>query len=204
MSAPQFESKGSHISARNGSCFLVRHTPHPRRVCHIKGEVIQSPRMSLSPLYLDYLMIPVGKHRGVIQNTEPLVRHRHWLLGPDASTGARAEEACRQPLCRHLPLDYLVDRKGTWRGAKGATQEAQGSNWRSGMKVRQQLTQWYESISIFDNLYSRVNIYMLNTSLENHACHSLFHSLSILFLLLLPFPLSSLSPPFPLFIILKI
>ncbi|XP_076998839.1 uncharacterized protein C4orf17 homolog [Tamandua tetradactyla] len=22
---------------RNGSCFLVRHTPHPRRVCHIKG-----------------------------------------------------------------------------------------------------------------------------------------------------------------------
>nr|XP_031324843.1 uncharacterized protein C4orf17 homolog isoform X1 [Camelus dromedarius] len=37
VSAPQFESKGSHISARNGSCFLVRHTPHPRRVCHIKG-----------------------------------------------------------------------------------------------------------------------------------------------------------------------
>ncbi|XP_057585892.1 uncharacterized protein C4orf17 homolog [Hippopotamus amphibius kiboko] len=36
-SAPQFESKGSHISARNGSCFLVRNTPHPRRVCHIKG-----------------------------------------------------------------------------------------------------------------------------------------------------------------------
>ena len=140
MSAPQFESKGSHISARNGSCFLVRHTPHPRRVCHIKGEVIQSPRMSLSPLYSDYLMIPVGKHRGVIQNTEPLVRHRHWLLGPDASTGARAEEACRQPLCRHLPLDYLVDRKGTWRGAKGATQEAQGSNWHSGMKVSQFLT----------------------------------------------------------------
>ncbi|XP_049743023.1 uncharacterized protein C4orf17 homolog [Elephas maximus indicus] len=23
--------------ARNESCFLVRHTPHPRRVCHIKG-----------------------------------------------------------------------------------------------------------------------------------------------------------------------
>ncbi|KAM5255878.1 uncharacterized protein C4orf17 homolog [Ctenodactylus gundi] len=23
--------------ARPGSCFLVRHTPHPRRVCHIKG-----------------------------------------------------------------------------------------------------------------------------------------------------------------------
>uniref|UniRef100_A0A8C3W6G6 Chromosome 4 open reading frame 17 n=1 Tax=Catagonus wagneri TaxID=51154 RepID=A0A8C3W6G6_9CETA len=37
MSTPQFESKSSHISARNGSCFLVRHTPHPRRVCHIKG-----------------------------------------------------------------------------------------------------------------------------------------------------------------------
>lgn len=37
MSAPQFESKGSHIMARNGSYFLVRHTPHPRRVCHIKG-----------------------------------------------------------------------------------------------------------------------------------------------------------------------
>ncbi|XP_077624173.1 uncharacterized protein C4orf17 homolog [Crocuta crocuta] len=37
MSAPQFESKGSHIMARNGGCFLVRHTPHPRRVCHIKG-----------------------------------------------------------------------------------------------------------------------------------------------------------------------
>uniref|UniRef100_A0A287BKN7 Chromosome 8 C4orf17 homolog n=4 Tax=Sus scrofa TaxID=9823 RepID=A0A287BKN7_PIG len=37
MSAPQFESKSSHISARNGNCFLVRHTPHPRRVCHIKG-----------------------------------------------------------------------------------------------------------------------------------------------------------------------
>eukprot|EP00070_Physeter_catodon_P040583 XP_028347477.1 uncharacterized protein C4orf17 homolog isoform X2 [Physeter catodon] len=31
------ESKGSHISERNGSSFLVRHTPHPRRVCHIKG-----------------------------------------------------------------------------------------------------------------------------------------------------------------------
>ncbi|XP_049486873.1 uncharacterized protein C4orf17 homolog isoform X1 [Panthera uncia] len=37
MSAPQFESKCSHIMARNGGCFLVRHTPHPRRVCHIKG-----------------------------------------------------------------------------------------------------------------------------------------------------------------------
>ncbi|XP_016079082.1 PREDICTED: uncharacterized protein C4orf17 homolog [Miniopterus natalensis] len=36
-SAPQLESKGSHSMARNGSCFLVRHTPHPRRVCHIKG-----------------------------------------------------------------------------------------------------------------------------------------------------------------------
>ncbi|XP_008050640.1 uncharacterized protein C4orf17 homolog [Carlito syrichta] len=36
-SAPQFESKGSYAMARNGSCFLVRHTPHPRRVCHIKG-----------------------------------------------------------------------------------------------------------------------------------------------------------------------
>ncbi|XP_008585413.1 PREDICTED: uncharacterized protein C4orf17 homolog [Galeopterus variegatus] len=33
----QLESKGSHITARNGNCFLVRHTPHPRRVCHIKG-----------------------------------------------------------------------------------------------------------------------------------------------------------------------
>ncbi|XP_013965508.2 uncharacterized protein C4orf17 homolog [Canis lupus familiaris] len=37
MSAVPFESKGSHIMARNGGCFLVRHTPHPRRVCHIKG-----------------------------------------------------------------------------------------------------------------------------------------------------------------------
>ncbi|XP_045843524.1 uncharacterized protein C4orf17 homolog [Meles meles] len=36
-SALPFESKGGHIMARNGSCFLVRHTPHPRRVCHIKG-----------------------------------------------------------------------------------------------------------------------------------------------------------------------
>ncbi|EFB21090.1 hypothetical protein PANDA_017935, partial [Ailuropoda melanoleuca] len=36
-SALPFESKGSHIMARNGGCFLVRHTPHPRRVCHIKG-----------------------------------------------------------------------------------------------------------------------------------------------------------------------
>ncbi|XP_027455174.1 uncharacterized protein C4orf17 homolog isoform X2 [Zalophus californianus] len=36
-SALPFENKGSHIMARNGSCFLVRHTPHPRRVCHIKG-----------------------------------------------------------------------------------------------------------------------------------------------------------------------
>ncbi|XP_002717004.2 uncharacterized protein C4orf17 homolog [Oryctolagus cuniculus] len=33
--ALQFESKGSR--ARNANCFLVRHTPHPRRVCHIKG-----------------------------------------------------------------------------------------------------------------------------------------------------------------------
>ncbi|KAM9237237.1 uncharacterized protein C4orf17 homolog [Dugong dugon] len=33
----QFERKDSPIMARNGSCFLVRHTPHPRRVCHIKG-----------------------------------------------------------------------------------------------------------------------------------------------------------------------
>ncbi|KAL1772228.1 hypothetical protein HispidOSU_011147 [Sigmodon hispidus] len=31
------ECKGSHMTARNESCFLVRHTPHPRRVCHIKG-----------------------------------------------------------------------------------------------------------------------------------------------------------------------
>ncbi|KAH0505944.1 hypothetical protein LTLLF_175530 [Microtus ochrogaster] len=31
------EGKGSHVTARNESCFLVRHTPHPRRVCHIKG-----------------------------------------------------------------------------------------------------------------------------------------------------------------------
>ncbi|KAM5340287.1 uncharacterized protein C4orf17 homolog [Glossophaga mutica] len=37
MSASQFESKSSHSVARIGSCFLVRHTPHPRRVCHIKG-----------------------------------------------------------------------------------------------------------------------------------------------------------------------
>ncbi|XP_029798642.1 uncharacterized protein C4orf17 homolog [Suricata suricatta] len=37
VSASQFESKGSHIMDRNGGCFLVRHTPHPRRVCHIKG-----------------------------------------------------------------------------------------------------------------------------------------------------------------------
>ncbi|EPQ02071.1 Hypothetical protein D623_10012974 [Myotis brandtii] len=36
-STPQFESKGSHSVSRNGSCYLVRHTPHPRRVCHIKG-----------------------------------------------------------------------------------------------------------------------------------------------------------------------
>ncbi|XP_053453269.1 uncharacterized protein C4orf17 homolog [Nycticebus coucang] len=34
---PQFEVKGSHIMARNRGSFLVRHTPHPRRVCHIKG-----------------------------------------------------------------------------------------------------------------------------------------------------------------------
>nr|KAF6430828.1 hypothetical protein HJG63_001872 [Rousettus aegyptiacus] len=37
MTAPPFDTKSSHIMARNGSCFLVRHTPHPRRVCHIKG-----------------------------------------------------------------------------------------------------------------------------------------------------------------------
>ncbi|XP_035149152.1 uncharacterized protein C4orf17 homolog [Callithrix jacchus] len=36
-SALWIEGKGSHITARNVSCFLVRHTPHPRRVCHIKG-----------------------------------------------------------------------------------------------------------------------------------------------------------------------
>ncbi|XP_036266679.1 uncharacterized protein C4orf17 homolog [Pipistrellus kuhlii] len=35
-STPQFESKTSHSLTRNGS-YLVRHTPHPRRVCHIKG-----------------------------------------------------------------------------------------------------------------------------------------------------------------------
>ncbi|XP_027791213.2 uncharacterized protein C4orf17 homolog [Marmota flaviventris] len=33
----QFESKSNPIVTRNGGCFLVRHTPHPRRVCHIKG-----------------------------------------------------------------------------------------------------------------------------------------------------------------------
>ncbi|XP_066242582.1 uncharacterized protein C4orf17 homolog [Saccopteryx leptura] len=37
MSAFQCERKSSHSTAGNGSCFLVRHTPHPRRVCHIKG-----------------------------------------------------------------------------------------------------------------------------------------------------------------------
>ncbi|XP_044538215.1 uncharacterized protein C4orf17 homolog [Gracilinanus agilis] len=26
-----------HDVAKNANCFLVRHTPHPRRVCHIKG-----------------------------------------------------------------------------------------------------------------------------------------------------------------------
>ncbi|XP_007495960.1 uncharacterized protein C4orf17 homolog isoform X2 [Monodelphis domestica] len=26
-----------HDVSRNANCFLVRHTPHPRRVCHIKG-----------------------------------------------------------------------------------------------------------------------------------------------------------------------
>ncbi|KAM4834284.1 uncharacterized protein C4orf17 homolog isoform 2-T4 [Thomomys bottae] len=36
-SAPQLECRGSHIIPRNENCFLVRHTPHPRRVCHIKG-----------------------------------------------------------------------------------------------------------------------------------------------------------------------
>ena len=57
----------------------------------------------------------------------------------------------------------------------------------------QQLTQWDESASIFNKLYSCANVYMLNTSLENHACHSLFHSLSILSLL-------SPLPPFPPFL----
>lgn len=78
MSAPRFESKGSHISARNGTCFLVRHTPHPRRVCHIKGEVIQSPRMFLSSLHLDYLMILVGKH-GVLFK----ILNHWWGTGTD-------------------------------------------------------------------------------------------------------------------------
>ncbi|XP_012593868.2 uncharacterized protein C4orf17 homolog isoform X1 [Microcebus murinus] len=36
-STPQFLVKGSRIKTRNESYFLVRHTPHPRRVCHIKG-----------------------------------------------------------------------------------------------------------------------------------------------------------------------
>nr|KAF6499257.1 hypothetical protein HJG59_001881 [Molossus molossus] len=36
-SAVQLESKGSHSMARNGSCYLVRHTPHPRRVCPVRG-----------------------------------------------------------------------------------------------------------------------------------------------------------------------
>ncbi|XP_019517192.1 PREDICTED: uncharacterized protein C4orf17 homolog [Hipposideros armiger] len=36
-SALRFESKGRHMMEKNESCFLVRHTPHPRRVCHIKG-----------------------------------------------------------------------------------------------------------------------------------------------------------------------
>ncbi|CAH6789027.1 uncharacterized protein C4orf17 homolog [Phodopus roborovskii] len=31
------EAKSSHVLTRNENCFLVRHTPHPRRVCHIKG-----------------------------------------------------------------------------------------------------------------------------------------------------------------------
>ncbi|XP_075399657.1 uncharacterized protein C4orf17 homolog [Tenrec ecaudatus] len=33
----QFERKDSPGLTGSGSCFLVRHTPHPRRVCHIKG-----------------------------------------------------------------------------------------------------------------------------------------------------------------------
>ncbi|XP_003468068.2 uncharacterized protein C4orf17 homolog isoform X1 [Cavia porcellus] len=33
----QLKSRGCRSSGRSGSCFLVRHTPHPRRVCHIKG-----------------------------------------------------------------------------------------------------------------------------------------------------------------------
>ncbi|XP_021511460.1 uncharacterized protein C4orf17 homolog [Meriones unguiculatus] len=31
------EYRRSHMMLRNESCFRVRHTPHPRRVCHIKG-----------------------------------------------------------------------------------------------------------------------------------------------------------------------
>ncbi|XP_075835281.1 uncharacterized protein C4orf17 homolog [Microtus pennsylvanicus] len=36
-SSQHSEGKGSHVTARNENYFLVRHTPHPRRVCHIKG-----------------------------------------------------------------------------------------------------------------------------------------------------------------------
>ncbi|KFO37132.1 hypothetical protein H920_01456 [Fukomys damarensis] len=40
LGSPRFtqpKSNDSQAASRSGSCFLVRHTPHPRRVCHIKG-----------------------------------------------------------------------------------------------------------------------------------------------------------------------
>ncbi|XP_005406329.1 PREDICTED: uncharacterized protein C4orf17 homolog [Chinchilla lanigera] len=33
----QLKNRGNTATPGSGRCFLVRHTPHPRRVCHIKG-----------------------------------------------------------------------------------------------------------------------------------------------------------------------
>ena len=136
MSAPQFESKGSHISDRNGSCFLVRHTPHPRRVCHIKGEAIQSPRMSLSPLHSDYLMILVGKHGGVIQNAEPLMRHRRWLLAQMPALELGQKRPADNPCAGTYPwVTWLIGKgpgevpKGPLRKLRAATDPVVWPGW---------------------------------------------------------------------------
>ncbi|XP_055970279.1 uncharacterized protein C4orf17 homolog [Sorex fumeus] len=37
LASEQIEARGNHRKATNMGIFPVRHTPHPRRVCHIKG-----------------------------------------------------------------------------------------------------------------------------------------------------------------------
>jgi hypothetical protein len=45
------EYKARHVMESVGGCFIVRHTPHPRRVCHIQGKGASATQMFVSSVH---------------------------------------------------------------------------------------------------------------------------------------------------------